>query len=237
MTCTIAPKTPGNPPAGPDAGRGLRLVSFAGRDAKESEMPPEHALEAALATDLDGSFERMVREYQDRLYSFAHRLAGNPQDAEEIAQDAFVRAYRAMKTYPAERIRALSLKAWLYRITLNVARNRMRVRRHPSVSLDERDARGQAAWEPEDAAENRPDSLFEQGRRRADIATLVAGLPERYRSALILRYMEGLRLEEVAAVLKQPLGTVKSNVHRAVNALRESLSSSRRFSAAREVIS
>ena len=83
--------------------------------------------------------------------------------------------------------------------------------------------------EPEDSPENRPDSRFEQGRRRADIATLVAGLPERYRSALILRYMEGLRLEEVASVLKQPLGTVKSNVHRAVNALREALSVSRRF--------
>ena len=60
------------------------------------------------------------------------------------------------------------------------------------------------------------------------LTELVAGLPERYRSALILRYMEGLRLEEVAAVLKQPLGTVKSNVHRAVNALREALSDSRR---------
>ena len=200
-------------------------------------MQQEHALEAALAEDLEGSFERMVREYEDRLYSFAHRMAGNPQDAEEIAQDAFVRAYRALKTYPAERIRALSLKAWLYQITLNVARNRMRAKRHPVVSIDERDGDGHAAWEPEDPAENRPDSRFEQGRRRADIATLVAGLPERYRSALILRYMEGLRLEEVASVLKQPLGTVKSNVHRAVNALREALSASRRFPTAKEVIS
>ena len=200
-------------------------------------MPQEHALEAALARDLEGSFERMVCEYQDRLYSFAHRLAGNPQDAEEIAQDAFVRAYRAMKTYPAERIRALSLKAWLYQITLNVARNRGRVRRHAAVSIDERNGEGRPVWEPEDAPENRPDSRFEQGRRRADIATLVAGLPERYRSALILRYMEGLRLEEVAAVLKQPLGTVKSNVHRAVNALREALLQSRRFPSAKEVIS
>ncbi len=200
-------------------------------------MPQEHALEAALAQGLEESFERMVREYQDRLYSFAHRLTGNSEDAEEIAQDAFVRAYRAMKTYPTERIRTLSLKAWLYRITLNVARNRMRARRHAAISIDERNGDGRAAWEPEDAPENRPDSRFEQGRRRADIATLVAGLPERYRSALILRYMEGLRLEEVAAVLKQPLGTVKSNVHRAVNALREALSASRRFSPAKEVIS
>jgi RNA polymerase sigma-70 factor (ECF subfamily) len=197
----------------------------------------EHSLESALARDLDGNFERMVREYQDRLYSFAHRLAGSPQDAEEIAQDAFVRAYRAMKTYPAERIRSLSLKAWLYRITLNVARNRMRTRRNTHVSLDERDGEGRPLWEPEDEPRSRPDSRYEESRRRADIATLVAGLPQRYRSALILRYMEGLRLEEVASVLDQPLGTVKSNVHRAVNALREALSASRRVGLRPEVIS
>jgi RNA polymerase sigma-70 factor, ECF subfamily len=197
----------------------------------------EHSLESALARDLEGSFERMVREYQDRLYSFAHRLSGNAQDAEEIAQDALVRAYRAMKTYPAERIRALSLKAWLYQITLNVARNRMRVKRHNHVSLDERDGDGRSRWEPEDDPESRPDSRFEEGRRRADIATLVSGLPQRYRSALILRYMEGLRLDEVAAVLNQPLGTVKSNVHRAVNALREALSASRHAGPRPEVIS
>jgi RNA polymerase sigma-70 factor, ECF subfamily len=198
-------------------------------------MTPEHTLEAGLARDLEGCFERMVREYEDRLYTFAHRLSGNPEDAEEIAQDAFVRAYRALKTYPPERIRAMSLKAWLYQITLNVARNRARGKRPSHVSLEDPGSDGRPAWEPEDDPDDRPDSRFERGRRRADIATLVAGLPERYRSALILRYMEGLRLEEVAAVLKQPLGTVKSNVHRAVNALREALLQSRRMP--REVIS
>jgi RNA polymerase sigma-70 factor, ECF subfamily len=195
------------------------------------------ALEADLARDLEGCFERLVREYQDRLFSFAHRLTRSPEDAEEIAQDAFVRAYRALKTYPAERIRALRLKAWLYQITLNVARNRLRGRRQKFVSIDDRDEDGRASWEPEDDPESRPDSRLEVRRRRADIATLVSGLPERYRSALILRYMEGLRLEEVAAVLKQPLGTVKSNVHRAVNALRVALSESRRIPRVQEVIS
>ena len=107
-------------------------------------MRQEDTLEAALARDLDGTFERLVRDYQDRLYSFACRLARNPEDAEEIAQDAFVRAYRALKTYPAERIRALSLKAWLYQITLNTARNRFRGKRHKFVSIDERGADGRA---------------------------------------------------------------------------------------------
>src|SRR5512141_774649 len=145
MPTTASPEPPGRPPAGLDAGRGLRLIRT---ESEDGAMTGEQTLEACLARDLDGCFERMVREYQDRLYSFAHRLSGNPQDAEEIAQDAFVRAYRAMRAYPAERIRALQLKAWLYRITLNVARNRMRGKRHNHVSIDERDGDGRARWEP-----------------------------------------------------------------------------------------
>jgi RNA polymerase sigma-70 factor (ECF subfamily) len=194
-------------------------------------MSPADSLSADLAADLDAAFEGMVRTFQDRLYSFAHRLCGNREDAEEVAQDAFVRAYRALKTYPAERIRALSLQAWLYRITLNVARNRWRGKRVRLVSLENGGADGEAArraWEAPDAAERRPDSRLEGEQDRAGLASLVATLPERYRAALILRYVEGLRLEEVATILKQPLGTAKSNVHRAVNLLRRAITDSRR---------
>jgi RNA polymerase sigma-70 factor (ECF subfamily) len=199
-------------------------------------MPPADSLSADLAADLDAAFEGMVRTFQDRLYSFAHRLCGNREDAEEVAQDSFVRAYRALKTYPAERIRALSLQAWLYRITLNVARNKWRGKRVRLVSLENGGADGEAArraWEAPDAAGRRPDSRLEQEQDRAGLASLVATLPERYRAALILRYVEGLRLEEVAAILKQPLGTAKSNVHRAVNLLRRAITDSRRATSSR----
>ena len=199
-------------------------------------MPPAGSLNADLAADLDAAFETMVRAFQDRLYSFAHRLCGNREDAEEVAQDSFVRAYRALKTYPAERIRALSLQAWLYRITLNVARNKWRGKRVRLVSLENGGADGEAArraWEAPDAADLRPDSRLEQEQDRAGLASLVATLPERYRAALILRYVEGLRLEEVATILKQPLGTAKSNVHRAVNLLRRAITDSRRAKRAR----
>jgi RNA polymerase sigma-70 factor (ECF subfamily) len=195
----------------------------------EAAVSADTTLAAALAEDVDGSFERLVRDFQDRLFTFALRLTGRREDAEEVAQDAFVRAYRALKTYPAARVRAMALKAWLYQVTLNVARNRLRRKTHPTVSLDD-DARGasSAARHAQDDPGSRPDAKFEVKRRRADIASLVARLPERYRAPLILRYVEGLRLEEVAAILKQPLGTTKSNVHRAINALRESLTDSRR---------
>jgi len=194
-------------------------------------MPSADSLTADLAADLDAAFETLVVSFQDRLFSFAHRLCGNREDAEEVAQDSFVRAYRALKTYPADRIRALALQAWLYRITLNVARNKWRGKRVRLVSLENGGGDGEAArraWEAPDAAERRPDSRLEQEQDRAGLASLVATLPERYRAALILRYVEGLRLEEVATILKQPLGTAKSNVHRAVNLLRRAITDSRR---------
>src|SRR5262245_27995550 len=93
-------------------------------------------LAAALADDLPGSFERAVLTFQDRLYAFALRLTGSAPDAEEITQDAFVRAYRALEGYPAERRRSLALRPWLYRIALNTTRNHVRRRRPVMVSLD-----------------------------------------------------------------------------------------------------
>ena len=196
-------------------------------------LSAETGFPMALAKDLDGSFEAMVAHFQDRLFTFALRLTGNREDAEEVAQDAFVRAYRALKSYPPERVRAMALKAWLYRVTLNVARNRLRKKRHPTVSLDGSNDAGRRTPvdDAHDDPDDRPDARFEVKRQRADIASLVARLPERYRAPLILRYVEGLKLEEVAAILKQPLGTTKSNVHRAINALREALSESRRAGA------
>ena len=184
---------------------------------------PAPPIELALAENLDGAFERLVLEYQDRLFGFALRLLGNPQDAEEAAQDAFVRAYRALKTYAAERVRALAVRPWLYRITLNVVRNQRRRKRLRLVGLDDPAAEGLG-----DDPSERPDSRLERSRRRKDLASLVAQLPRPYRAPLVLRYVEGLTLEEVSQILDQPIGTTKSNVHRAINRLRESISESRK---------
>jgi RNA polymerase sigma-70 factor (ECF subfamily) len=225
MECLSATK-PAHQAGAAGGNREFHLVMAAPEPSRERAM--DGALTAELARDLDGSFERLVRTYQDRLYSFALRLTGNPEDAEEIAQDAFVRAHRALQSYPAERIRAMALRAWLYQIALNVTRNRFRGKRHQFVSLSNGGPGEAEASAAEDDPESRPDARFEKTRRRADLASLVAQLPERYRSALILRYVEGLRLDEVATILKQPLGTTKSNVHRAINALRASITESRR---------
>lgn len=183
---------------------------------------PDEELPAALAANLHGAFERLVLTYQHRLYAFALRLAGRPEDAEEIAQDAFVRAFRALSDYPAERVRALALRPWLFQITLNVFRNRMRGQ---SVHLVPLDVDDEEAHVMEPAADEReqPEWLAEHAERSRELAGLITALPLRYRAAVILRHVEGLGYREIASVLEQPVGTVKANVHRGIGMLREAL--------------
>ena len=118
-------------------------------------MMDDSSLARALADDLDGHFEQLVRTYQDRLYGFALRLTDSRQDAEESTQDAFVRAYRALERYPAERRRELRLRPWLYQIALNVVRNRVRRSVPTLVALDGAVGNGLAGHadeQPEDHA-------------------------------------------------------------------------------------
>lgn len=182
---------------------------------------PAQDLPAALAADLDGNFEPLVLAYQDRLYAFALRLTGSPQDAEEIAQDAFVRAYQALVTYPAQRVRELALRPWLYQIALNVFRNRRRRRPLQLVSLGE--AGDGMDVDLEDDKAERPDAALEHAELRDRLGALVAALPERYRLGVVLRHVQGLGYAEIAALLRQPVGTVKANVHRGLRLLREGL--------------
>jgi RNA polymerase sigma-70 factor, ECF subfamily len=181
----------------------------------------EQQLPTALAADLEGNFACLVEIYQDRLYAFALRLTGNPQDAEEILVDALSRAYEAMGQYDPERLRALALRPWLYQITLNVFRNRVRGRRLPLVSLER--TGGQTAVDPADAEGGRPDALLERAELRDMLAAQVAVLPERERVAVVLRHVQDLGYGEIATLLKQPVGTVKANVHRGIRRLRAAL--------------
>jgi len=178
----------------------------------------ERELTAALASDLDTAFERLVITYQPRIYGFLVRLAANRQDAEEIAQDTFLRAYRALAGYPPERVRELRLAAWLYQIALNLFRNRLR-RRSPTVSLDA-SAAGEA---PLDVAENPrqgPAVRAEEAESQRELARLVAALPPHFRVAVVLRHVEGRTYEEMARILDAPIGTVKSHTHRGTRQLR-----------------
>ncbi len=177
-----------------------------------SEVPPEDvALARRLATDLDGSFEALVVAHQDRLFTIAWRIGGDRHDAEELVQDCFVRAYRALETWPPDRIRALRLRGWLTTILLNAGRNRARVRRVPTAEL---------TFDP--GAEPAADPI---GRREAreTWARLLGGLSPAQRTAVVLRHVDGLSYAEIAAATGHPEGTVKAHVHRGLAALRTAL--------------
>lgn len=178
-------------------------------------------LTRALADDLDGNFEWLIDVYQHRLYAFALRLTGDAREAEEIAQDTFVRAYRALGAYPTERRRTLALRPWLYQIALNVARNRFRVRRLPTISLSPAPS-GEAIDLRAGSASDPAEQVLAHERHDA-LARCLAGLPLRYRAAVVLRHVEGLSYAEVAVALAIPIGTAKANVHRGVRLLRAAL--------------
>ena len=155
-------------------------------------------------------FERMVHEHQDRIYALGFALTGNRQDAEEVAQDTFLRAYRALVTYPPDRVRDLKQKAWLHRIALNVFRNRVRGARPRLVELN--------GSEPDHSSGPEENTL--RRIEMDELACRVAALPPRYRDALVLRHVQELSYAEAADALGQPVGTVKANVHRGLKLLR-----------------
>lgn len=192
-------------------------------------MVAEDELYIMLNGDLDSSFEQLVLTYQHRLYGFTLRLSGNPQDAEEIAQDAFVRAYRALPGYSAEQRRTLAIRPWLYQIALNVYRNRVRRHTLRQIPLDpsDEDDRTSLAYQIESDRRDRPEIAAEAGEDRHELAALLTALPEHLRVAVILRHVEGMGYDEIATLLAQPVGTVKAHVHRGTQRVREALVATR----------
>lgn len=183
-------------------------------------MDTDDRMTRDLARDLDAAFDDLVIGHQDRLYTIALRILGDPRDAEEAAQDAFVRAYRALASYEPARIRALRLRGWLTTIVLNRCRTvgaRRAARGLPPLPLGRPD--GMDA-EPEAGPSTAPASIAERHDERDQWAHRLAALPRSYRIAIVLRHVDGLAYPEIATVLGRPEGTVKAQVHRGIAMLR-----------------
>jgi len=155
-------------------------------------------------------FERLVHDHQDRIFALSLALTGNRHDAEEVAQDTFLRAYRALETYSPQRVRDLKQRAWLHRIAVNVVRNRVRGAKPRLVELN--------GSEPDTRSGPEEDAM--QRMELDELACRVAALPARYREAVVLRHVQEMSYAEVAQTLGQPVGTVKANVHRGLKLLR-----------------
>lgn len=169
-----------------------------------------------LARDLDGAFPELIAEFQDGIYSGVRRLVPTHADAEDITQETFVRAYRALRGYSEDRVRSLNTAGWLWTIALNLCRNaaRTRKRKPPAGPLD-------TAPDPADGADT----------AAAAVATLaesewerrLAQLSETARTAVVLRHVVGLAYREISEATGRPTGTVKADVHRGLRRLRDIL--------------
>lgn len=157
----------------------------------------------AMAEDLDTHFPTVVKTLQGDVHAGLRRLHG--ADAEDLTQETFVRAYRALRTYPPARIEALQLRGWIWTIALNLGRNRVRDQSRRPIPVELHDHHGVEDPEPPDtrAWDKRLQSLSLTQRR-----------------AVVLRHVVGLSNEDVATAMGRPIGTVKADVHRGLAKLR-----------------
>lgn len=171
------------------------------------------------------AFGELVTRYQDRVYNLALRLTGHPDDAAEAAQEAFLKAWRALHAFRGES----AFYTWLFRIAVNEARTRQRSRlaRPAPLSLDAaaRTADGDRASPVADLASKAPDPADEAARAedRRRVEDGLRRLEADQREIIVLRDIEGRDYDEIADVLGCPRGTVKSRLHRARSALRDLL--------------
>jgi len=150
----------------------------------------EDELTGLLATDLRGYFDRLVLRYASELYAFALRWIGNPTDAEDIVQGAFERAFITLSNYPVLHIRSMNLRPWLYKVTLNVARNYVSRYKLQAVSLDL--VEDEELLGHDEDWQYQPELVVESSERRRELEALVATLAPSYRNAISLCFFGDL---------------------------------------------
>lgn len=161
-----------------------------------------------LAQDVDTAFPEVIAMLSEDLYSGLRRL--QPNDAEDLTQEALIRAYHALKGYDAKRIRALKLRSWVWTIALNLGRNhaRNKARRPTPVPLEDHHAVSSVDPDPTD------DRAWDE--RLGTLSPI-------QRKTVTLRYVVGLSNNEIADALDRPLGTVKADIHRGLRRLRTTM--------------
>ena len=158
------------------------------------------------------AFEKLVTEYEKAVYAIALRMTGNAEDAADMTQETFIKAYNSLQSFRGDS----KFSVWLYRIASNVCLDFLRSRsRKPTVSLSVEDDEGEET-ELDIADESQsPEQLLERGLTRDAVRRGLEALPPDYRQILLLREIQGLSYEEIADVLQIEVGTVKSRIFRA----------------------
>lgn len=168
------------------------------------------------------AFGQLVDEYKDKIYNYVARMLGDPYEAEDVTQEAFLRAYRSLPRFRG----ASSFHTWLYRIASNLAIDvvRRRKRGEPTFSLDEPLDGEDGQFEREIPDETfGPEEASTTRETRIAVRRAIMDLPEKLRDVMVLYELQGETYEDIAKILDVPLGTVKSRLFNARNRLKEVL--------------
>ncbi|AOM84294.1 RNA polymerase sigma factor SigW [Salisediminibacterium beveridgei] len=169
------------------------------------------------------AYEELVDLYKDQVYHIAYRMLGNMHEAQDISQEAFLRAYMNIDSYDIDR----KFSTWLFRITTNLTIDRIRKRKpdfhleDPIAGTDGMDHHARFV-----ADMPLPEDQVVQLEQQEWIQKEILALPPKYRAAIVLKYIEDKSLKEISEILNMPVGTVKTRIHRGREALKKRLSSS-----------
>jgi RNA polymerase sigma-70 factor (ECF subfamily) len=181
--------------------------------------PDDRRLISEALAGRTASFGELVHRYQDRLYNVALRVSDQPEDAADVLQEAFVSAYLALPSFKGD----AEFFTWLYRITFNTAISWKRKKRQ-TISLDSGgssransgDKKNWDDLEPMDkSSEIDPSAKMERADDERILAQALKKLSDEHRVVLVFKDIDGLKYEEIAEILKVPVGTIRSRLHRA----------------------
>ncbi|HEX5462602.1 MAG TPA: RNA polymerase sigma factor RpoE [Steroidobacteraceae bacterium] len=164
-----------------------------------------------------GAFDALVLKYQHKLVKLVMRYVRNPAEAEDIAQEAFIKAYRALPQFRGDS----AFYTWLYRIAINTAKNAVVSRDRSPVEYDLDRSNTDESYDMQGRMKDSetPEGLVLTDEIRSTVNAAIDSLPEDLRTAIVLRELEGLSYEEIAAAMACPVGTVRSRIFRAREAI------------------
>lgn len=196
----------------------LKPPAYSGISGEPGAGASENLMRRVQRGDMD-AFEEIIRRFRRRVFRVISSHVRNPEDAMEVLQDTFLKVYTARKSWDGR----FSFSGWLYRIAINASIDRYRrsdrLKTTPLEDVLESQLENSSTKPPA----NSPLGGLAEGERRRLLEEAVRRLPERQREVVSLRYFGEMSLDEIAAVLSCPLGTVKSNLHKAVMSLKNLL--------------
>ena len=183
-------------------------------DGRFADLDEPALVDACLAGQ-PGAFDLIVERHRRHVYQLCYRFAGNHEDASDLSQDVFVRAFRGLKTFR----RQSSLATWLYRIGVNVCLSRVSTKKPATEELEER--------QHVDTASDSPVDRLLKMERAACVRAAIAQLPRRQRATLILRIYHEMSHQQIAEVLGSSVGAVKANFFHALANLKKQIGGER----------